>query len=445
MILYDDEHLRLIHLPGAGDFVLATFNELQMVADGEQFWGRTVAEKLQIETLGFISKRPNWFPASSMRAAARAAGPVLSRAREVVAYGHSMGGYGAIKYAGLVRATTVIGVCPQFSIDPSDVEDRRYTKYFNAAVHRGMRVAPDDASCPVYIFYDRGQTHDREQTDKILAAVATSTVIPVPFTGHNSVRVFANTSMARSLFALCRQRDTSGLHQLSRAARRPHQVRRMTLVERMDGRRTALAASLVLQNAPKLPASWDDLACMVVVRMMRNGDMADAQALLGRLKTIYPDDPALRRLESDMDLVARKVGLTKDSGISLWSDTGRTLPDNPEPGRFVFHLAKVPKTLAIRSRNTVPSNLPKSRSSDRRVLGVPIKRIVLRSRTAELALLHGNPCFRQGFLPPERQQRWTDGNGVIPQDLLRCLGDGAVVVDIECSVMGLRYFDQEVA
>ena len=66
MLVFSDENLEVIHRPGSSPYLLVTFNEMEMKANGSRFWGQRFCEKIDISALGFISRRPNWFPAASV-------------------------------------------------------------------------------------------------------------------------------------------------------------------------------------------------------------------------------------------------------------------------------------------------------------------------------------------------------------------------------------------
>jgi hypothetical protein len=54
---------------------------------------RSPLQKANIAALGFISRRPNWFPAGSVVKAVAAAASILRAAPERILYGYSQGGY----------------------------------------------------------------------------------------------------------------------------------------------------------------------------------------------------------------------------------------------------------------------------------------------------------------------------------------------------------------
>ncbi len=118
MLVFSDDNLEVIYRSGSSPYLLVTFNEMEMRANGSHFWGQRFCEKADISTLGFISRRPNWFPAASIVKAVEAVAPILHAAPERILYGHSQGGYAALRYRRRFNATVAIAFCPQVSIEP---------------------------------------------------------------------------------------------------------------------------------------------------------------------------------------------------------------------------------------------------------------------------------------------------------------------------------------
>ncbi len=125
MLVFSDENLEVIHRSGSSPYLLVTFNEMEMKANGSRFWGQRFCEKADISALGFISRRPNWFPAASVVKAVEATAPILRAAPERILYGHSQGGYAALRYRRRFNAAVAIAFCPQ-SLDRSEGRSFRW-------------------------------------------------------------------------------------------------------------------------------------------------------------------------------------------------------------------------------------------------------------------------------------------------------------------------------
>ena len=188
----DADHLEVFFRPGAGDTALLTFNELGLSADGRRFWGQAVCDRLDLPAVGIMSRSPNWYPATDMDAVARLVRPLLSGFTHVVAYGHSQGGYGALKYGHGLGATRAAAFCPQATIEPRllGAADTRFTPYYRSALHDGMAVAPGDCPVPAIVVFDPALADDLMHVRMIQDACGAG-LVPLRHVGHKAVRLVA--------------------------------------------------------------------------------------------------------------------------------------------------------------------------------------------------------------------------------------------------------------
>ena len=282
MLIYSDENLEVIHRPGSSAYLLVTFNEMEMQANGSRFWGQRFCEKSDIAALGFMSRRPNWFPAASMVKARIATGPILRQAAERILYGHSQGGYAALRYRRLLNVDVAIAFCPQISIDPRTVPfDGRFTSHFLPSLHDGMEIAPVHAAGRAYVFHDPFHAVDREHAKRIAALQEKTRLVPVHMTGHGTVRAFAGTARGLALIEACRADDLFGLNALARAVRvgdpmRPYQIA-LTAIPRHPAWADRLHARLGNSFSPVQRANF---LYHRANRHIRDGDLAAARDML---------------------------------------------------------------------------------------------------------------------------------------------------------------------
>ncbi len=203
-IIAETEHVSAIAQDLGGDTVVVTFNEMGFVRNGTHFWGDEFLSKLGVSAIGIVTPRPNWYPPRDMDEIIPA---VLAnvKGRRVVTYGHSQGGFGALKFSGRLNASVALCFCPQWTINPDDVRsfDSRTTPYFDAALGNGVHLVPGDVCKRSFIFYD-----PMEPTDARHAAVLSAYpgVYPVlmPFGMHDTIRILTEGRGASSLINLCR-------------------------------------------------------------------------------------------------------------------------------------------------------------------------------------------------------------------------------------------------
>lgn len=303
LLIYCDENLEVFHRSGASNYVLVTFNEMEMQANGSRFWGQRFCEKADIAALGFISRRPNWFPAASMAKASAAVAPILRQASERILYGHSQGGYAALRYRRLLDADVAIAFCPQISIDPQAVPfDGRFKLHFAPSLHDGMEIASEHAAGRAYVFHDPFHAVDREHAERIAARQARTRLVPVHMTGHGTVRAFTGTARALSLVEACRTDDVPSLRGLVRAARieaamRPYQVA-LTAIARHPVWADRLCARF--QKAFS-PVQLGNYLYHRANKHIRDGDLATARDMLVEATALQPGNagPARRLQELD--------------------------------------------------------------------------------------------------------------------------------------------------
>ena len=152
--VYKSQYLECFFLEGNSEYLLITFNEMGFTSQGT-LWGENIARRMRTNTLGFVSTTPNWYPNDDFGNAVRTANEFLGdRFPERIAYGHSMGGYGAIKWSRSLKIDCVMAFCPQYSIDPADINDPRFNRYFRPNLNSGMAIDSSDAAGNIYVFYD---------------------------------------------------------------------------------------------------------------------------------------------------------------------------------------------------------------------------------------------------------------------------------------------------
>lgn len=303
MLIYSDKNLEVIHRAGSSSYLLVTFNEMEMQANGSRFWGQRFCEKADIAALGFISRRPNWFPAASMAKAVAAAAPILRQASERVLYGHSQGGYAALRYRRMLDANVAIAFCPQISIDPAAVPfDGRFTRHFAPALHGDMEIMPEHAAGRAYVFYDPFHAIDRKHAERIVEQDGESRLLPVHMTGHGTVRAFAGTARGSTLIEACRADDLRGLRSLAREVRiaapiRPYQIA-LTAIARHPAWADRLFARFgkgfyFLERVNFLYHRAN--------RHIRDSELATARDLLVEAMALQPSNPGPPRRLQELD------------------------------------------------------------------------------------------------------------------------------------------------
>lgn len=216
-IIYEDDDVFAVHQPGSSRFTLVTFGSLTQRPDGMSFWGQKPVSRLGLDAIGILAKRENWYPRSAM---ARAAPTIVARLQPVrIGYGHSMGGYGALKHGALLGLTHALAVSPQGSIDPAEVPtDLRYHSYFRPEQHASMRVEAEDLAPLAVQVVDPYQRQDRAQAE-LIAATGRVHTIPLPYMFHATAQHLAGTAVLRDVLDLLLAGDIPGLRSVLRRHR----------------------------------------------------------------------------------------------------------------------------------------------------------------------------------------------------------------------------------
>jgi hypothetical protein len=102
-----------------------------------------------------------------------------------------------------------------------------------------------------------------------------------------------------------------------------------------------------------------------------------------------------------------------------------------------YALKRASAEVWLGSRSTVPAETDPA-ATDRRRLGVCLRRITLRDRDFRFDLLPGNPHLGAGFHENEGTHRWTNGMARLPVRVL-ALFPGPLDIDIALSPSESRY------
>jgi len=203
-IIAETEHVTAIAQDIGGDTVVVTFNEMGFLRNGTQFWGDDFLFRLGVSAIGIVTPRPNWYPPRDMDIIIPAVLKQIA-GRRVVTYGHSQGGFGALKFSARLKATLAVCFCPQWTIHPDDVRtfDSRTTPYFDAGLGNGVRLEAGDVCQRSFIFYDKMEPADARHA-AILSKYPGVFPVLVPFAMHDTIRILTEGRGASTLINLCR-------------------------------------------------------------------------------------------------------------------------------------------------------------------------------------------------------------------------------------------------
>jgi len=210
--LFSSDEIEVTYLPGASDFLLLTFCAIDFDTKIDAFWGRHFAQKAGYAALGFVARRNNWYPRKDMMACRASIQHVLDRYQAKITYGSSMGGYGAVKYASFLGATSCAAFGPQVSISSADgVGSQAYTRYYDSKLHDGMLVGGGDLCQNAYIFYDPFEKFDSTNARHITSVAPHANLVLLPYAGHECIKIIAGAQNAQEILQFCVRGDTKNV------------------------------------------------------------------------------------------------------------------------------------------------------------------------------------------------------------------------------------------
>ncbi len=252
MIIFEDSQLQVLYTEHPSDYLLITFAHAALRANNHRYFGANLTVQRKIATLGFVARQPNWYPAAHMESAIAAAQPILTRFSEKVTLGYSMGGYAAIKFARQLQSDLTISLCPQYSMEASDMPPAFHEPLRNALValkvregdiSRGMRINSDSGAGRVFVFYDNKDPAEATNLARIESCVAL-TKISMPYTRHTTIRCFPDAAALNSLVELCREGDESKIRAFAFRQRKPASNRAQNLAAALADRHFRWAAAV---------------------------------------------------------------------------------------------------------------------------------------------------------------------------------------------------------
>ncbi|MEB3767207.1 hypothetical protein [Acinetobacter sp. MD2] len=324
-IIFEDEQIRVIFLQGNSKELIFSFGDLITRAKGLSINAEKSLVKYEYNVIGIMPKQKSWFPSSSMHNMMDAVQPILAQFEQVIGYGGSMGGYAAIKYSKLLKMNRIIAFVPQYSIDPQQVEDRRYAEFFDVALHRDMQITADDIlpDSEYIMVYDPYYAEDREHYLKIKAQLGCVHTLHLPFTGHDALSVLASSSLLNDFIR--HPWDKNYFYQEMRRVKKNSKFYYRTVVRNLLGRHSAALGRILRSNNLQLDDQYFDANLkQMITRIMLSKRQVTEQDLqkLG-IKVNLPVDTARAQLQDHygnflvFNLISHKIESYPQDAIQL--------------------------------------------------------------------------------------------------------------------------------
>lgn len=164
-------------------------------------FGEAMFGKNAIRTVYITCTDGSWFQYPDLHQAAEAVRAVVCRFEEVITYGTSMGGYGALLFSSMIGATTILSCSPQYSVDPLKVpfEQRYLGDVPRIRTHGGFAYDDLDQfisrSARLILLFDPLDIYDREHA-KLVEKHRPAERLLVPFSGHKSLYALREMGLA---------------------------------------------------------------------------------------------------------------------------------------------------------------------------------------------------------------------------------------------------------
>lgn len=202
ILVYEDDALSCIYQPGQReDVIVISFSEMLMrPSPDHKIWAGQPLKNLDIPAIGFVAKSQNWFPQKSVDNAFHLISERLAKYPKRIGYGFSMGGWAILRYAQKFNLDACISFSPQFSINPEEIEDKRFSRHFNSTLNKGMAIADKDGSALNFIVCDPFDRGDWESALKITDTIDAK-LIKLSNVGHGSVRCVKGTTVLGTIFS----------------------------------------------------------------------------------------------------------------------------------------------------------------------------------------------------------------------------------------------------
>jgi len=211
-----------------GDTLIVTFDNMKSRDQTPPCypWGHAFVEALKCSHLGIaMCRRNDWFRHRDLTAFFDdlAAQGFFNQFRDVVFYGSSMGGFGALTYCAYAPGARVVAFAPQSSLDPKLVPWE--TRFLNGRERGNWRLPNSDAAQAaitareVRVFADPYDPLDRSHIQRLYPG--NLTWYKCPSLGHAPAQMLKHAGLtAQALVpALVGDLSATRFHQIQRQAR----------------------------------------------------------------------------------------------------------------------------------------------------------------------------------------------------------------------------------
>ncbi len=323
-IVFEDEHIRAIFLPGSSSALIFSFGDLITRAKGLNINAEKSLQKFDFNVLGIMPKQKSWFPQGSMWNMLNAVRDLIAPFKARIAYGGSMGGYAAIKYSNALDVQRVVAMVPQYSIDPNDVYDARYNMFYQAEHNTQMRITTEDVSPAreYIIVYDPHYAEDHAHYVQLKQVLPEHHVLNLPFTGHDAIAVLASSELVNDF--LTHEFDATYFYQKMRRVKKNSKFYYRKVIENLLPRHRGALAKILKHNDLSLDAQFFDAnqKQLILRELMRNKQVDQHDLMKLGIQVNLPQENRQLLLDAHghglvFNVISQKLESYADGAIAL--------------------------------------------------------------------------------------------------------------------------------
>lgn len=318
--IYEDENLVVIFKSGYSDFLFITFGDSVSLASDLDMYADPVSTKLGYASLGFMAKSRNWYPKESMEKSIHSCRNILGKYSSRLLYGGSMGGYAAIKYSNLLKASQVITCCPQWSIDPNECEGKRngYEKYFHSGM-AGMGVTAEDVCGDIYVIHDPKHKVDSFHYSKFRRLRKGIMAVNAPYVRHHATSVIAGSKNISMMVDAVQARDPALIRRLVCNIRRKSVVRQDNLLRAASIKHPVLTAKIITSSQLRSEGAVDALT-NIVSKLLSEKRNVELLTIIADVKKMAGNNDFYDELSDRVKSLISKESIKSYHGNSLIYD-----------------------------------------------------------------------------------------------------------------------------
>ncbi len=294
-------------------------------------FGEAFLASRHLDGVHVISRTNAWFDYPEIDAALEAVAEGVAGYKRVIAYGSSMGGYAAVRFADRVGASAAIALSPQYAVDRRAAPfERRFAAERPAG---GWRLAPEHGSTKAvpYLLFDPLDL-DRRHADAIARAYPLTKLIPLRHAGHPAAAYLAETGLlAQAVLDIARDSfDPAAFAAEARRRRAQSPQYLFTLARRLGPRHEA--AKIALARAAICARDDAVYRLYLATLLERSGDVAGAEDQRARAQAMLPGHPLVLHAQAAFAMRQGRPAQARDPLIAAVAQA-------PQDHRFTQVLA----------------------------------------------------------------------------------------------------------